>query len=182
MKVCWVLGPGAAQHQDQAESMRVVAPIWGSHVTWRTFNTDNVICNNLGQARELLQRAFQAVCNFYTHKDNYLGLGRPNGVKLYEGQFDPTITEGDELIACHLVAGKHDIVLLIGFDLSEPKSSDKLEQHRALAWLRAMTKVIQESPNTQWVLVDSSMEPTKKLRKLPNFTCDKMSNVIQLLV
>ena len=45
------------------DSIKDVAPTWGSWKTWRSYATDNVVCHDLGHARELLQRSLQSTCN-----------------------------------------------------------------------------------------------------------------------
>lgn len=183
MKVCWVLGSDADHHVDKVASIKATAPVWGSHATWREFETDNVICNDLPTAINLLKRAFQAVCNFYVPKDRYVDLGRPNGVKMYDGGFTVEMPNKDEIIALHLVAPHNDIVLLLGFDLSNRDFGDnKLVKHQWTNYLLAVKTVISEHPNTQWVAIDQISDIHTDIKNLPNFTCDKIENVVHLLV
>jgi hypothetical protein len=183
MKVCWVLGQDFNLHIDKAKSIKAIAPIWGSHKTWRDFETDNVICNELPVAVGLLNRAFQAVCNFYVPKERYVDLGRPSGVKMYDGGFNVEMFSKDEIIALHLVAPNNDIVLLLGFNLANRDFSDnKLLKHQWTNYLLAVKTVIAQHPNTQWVAIDQISDIHPDIKNLPNFTCDKIENVVHLLV
>lgn len=183
MKVCWVLGEDFQSHADKAKSIKAVAPIWGSHKTWREFETDNVICNELPIAIGLLNRAFQAVCNFYVPKERYVDLGRPNGVKMYDGGFNVEMFNKDEIIALHLVAPNNDIVLLLGFNLAPRDWGDyKIAKHQWTNYLLAVKTVIAQHPDTQWVAIDQISDIHPDIKNLPNFTCDKIENVVHLLV
>jgi hypothetical protein len=183
MRTCWVLGGEFDSHLDKVESIKAVAPVWGSHYSWREFGTDNVICHDLPIAINLLKRAFQAVCNFYVPKDRYIDLGRPNGVKMYDGSFSGEMFHKDEIIALHLVASQNDIVLLLGFNLAHRDFGDnKLGKHQWTNYLLAVKTVIANNPNTQWVAIDQISDIHPDIKNLTNFTCDKIENVVHLLV
>lgn len=183
MKVCWVLGSDADRHVDKATSIKAVAPIWGGHNTWKEFETDNVVCHDLPTAILLLKRAFQAVCNFYVPKERYIDLGRPSGIKMYDGGFNVEMFNKDQIIALHLVAPNNDIVLLLGFDLAQKDFGDnKASKHQWTNYLLAIKTVITNNPNTQWVAIDQISDIHPDIKNLPNFTCDKIENVVHLLV
>lgn len=183
MRVNWVV---TAEYQldpvVDLERVRGIGPIWGSWKTWRSCATDNVICHSPAKARELLDRAFQAVCNFYVPRGAYEFLKRPVGVKLYEGEFLHDTDSIEDIIALHLAAASSDIILMLGFDLTEIQSTeDRLANHRAFNRHGLIRSVIGASPSVQWVAVDHQSEMDRSYRELPNLTCDTMKNALQLL-
>lgn len=184
MRINWVFA--ASCEIDPTVDINLVKNIgatWGSWKSWRSCETDNVVCNDLAKAKELLKRAFQAVCNFYVPRGYYEDLGRPVGLKLYDGQFAEQVNDIEDIISLHLVAGISDIVLLKGFDLRKPvPTNDRFEQHKIQNRLGMIRSVTQKYPEVQWVLVDHPGELDKGFQNLPNLTCDKLENVIQLLV
>jgi hypothetical protein len=86
------------------KQIKSVGPVWGSWQTWRGCNTDNVICHQQQKSRELLDRAFQAVCNFYVPRSLYEPLGRPVGVRFYDGDFDQELDHIEDIVAMHLAS------------------------------------------------------------------------------
>ena len=166
------------------DRIKTIGPSWGSWRTWRSCSTDNVICHDLGKSRELLQRAFQAVCNFYVPKKYYESLSRPIGIKLYDGDFDLETDNIEDIIALHLAAQSSDIILLLGFDLKTPilPDDDRFAWHKILNRHGLIRSVINNNPNTQWVAVDHTNDLDLAYQTLTNLTCDQMENVIQLLV
>lgn len=183
MRICWVfasdytLDPGV-----DADQIKNIGSTWGGWKTWRPCATDNVICDDLPKARELLKRAFQAVCNFYIPRRYYQDLGRPMGLKFYDGTFDLEMDDPEDVIALHLVAKSSDIVLLAGFDLGRPvPKPDRFETHKIQNRLGMIRTVIQDNPTVQWVLIDHEGDLDKAFREIPNLTCDSMGNALQLL-
>ena len=88
----------------------------------------------------------------------------------------------EEIVALHLTAGISDIVLLLGFDLSEAKPlSDRLEQHRATNYRNLIRQAMKDHAQTQWVLVDHPQPIGKDFGELVNLTQDSMDNVIGML-
>lgn len=183
MKISWVVAAGYQLDPTvSSEQVKSVGPVWGSWQTWRGCNTDNVICHRQIKCRELLDRAFQAVCNFHLPRSLYEPLGRPVGVKLYDGDFSPEVDDIEDIVALHLAAAQSDIVLLLGFDWVMPKDvTDRLARHKLTNRHGLMRGVIDGSPNVQWVAVDST-EMDKSYRSLPNLTSDSFQNVLQLLI
>jgi hypothetical protein len=183
MRINWVI---AADYQidptvDVAE-IKKIGPTWGSWKTWRSCEIDNVICDDLGKSRELLKRAFQAVCNFYVPRRYYQDLGRPVGAKLYDGEFTEQVDDIEDIVALHLAAGISDIVLLVGFDVAQPAAiNDKFERHKVQNRLGLIRSIFLQNTNTQWVLVDHPGPIGKGFRDISNLTCDKFQNIIQLL-
>jgi hypothetical protein len=150
-------------------------------MTWRSCQTDNVICNDPVKANELVKRNFQNTCNFYIPNSVFQQLGRPEGVRLYEGAFSHDVEHQDEIVAVHLVTGASDIVLLLGFDLTaHAPNPDRLEEHRAQNYRGLIRQAIKDNEHIQWVLVDHPGEIGKDMI-LDNLTTDTMSNVLKLL-
>lgn len=180
MRTCWIIADDFAATHVDPEEIKKIAPIWGSWRTWRAWGTDNVICHDATKAQELIQRAFQAVCNFYTANKNFVDLGRPLRVNLYEGDFPGELDHPEEIIAMHLVAEQNDLVLLLGFDLTDKQSDDKFENHKRLNYINAFRATLNTYPETQWVLIDHPGVVTKKIT-LSNLTKDSFDSVIALL-
>jgi len=184
MRINWIF---AADYQIDptidTQQIKNIGATWGSWKTWRSCQTDNVICDDLSKGRELLKRAFQAVCNFHVPRRYYQDLGRPVGTRLYDGVFAEQVDDIEDIIALHLVLDISDIVLLTGFDLRKPTpTSDRFEQHKIQNRLGLIRSVIQNYPEVQWVLVDHPGELDKGFQNIANLTCDQFQNVIQLLV
>jgi hypothetical protein len=109
-------------------------------------------------------------------------LDRPQGVRLYEGEFVHDLDDHEDIVALHLTAGISDIVLLLGFDLAEADLPvDRLQRHRALNYRNLVRQAIKDNPNTQWVLVDHLQPIGKDFGELVNLTQDSMDNVIGML-
>ena len=183
MKMSWVV---ATDYQFDAtvniEQIKSVGPIWGSWQTWRGCSTDNVICNQQKKSRELLDRAFQAVCNFYVPRSLYEILGRPIGAKLYDGNFNQELDEIEDIVAMHLAANDSEIVLLLGFKWVIPQNvQDRFEQHKLTNRHGLMRSCIAGANQIQWVAIDCA-EMDKSYQSLPNLTRDSLANVLQLLL
>jgi hypothetical protein len=183
MRINWIFADDLVLDPTiDVDQIKNIGATWGSWRTWRGCGTDNVLCHDLGRATELLGRAFQAVCNFHVPKKHYQDLGRPLGVKLYDGDFDIEVDHVEEIVAMHLVSVVSDIVLMMGFDLGTPTASpDRFVTHKITNYHGLVHSRIKGSPDVQWVLVDHAQDLAKSYQSLPNLTCDKMSNVLQLL-
>jgi hypothetical protein len=183
MNISWVLADSAVPDPalDPAD-LKHIGALWGSWRTWRAWQTDNVICHDMTKTAELLKRNFQVNCNFYIPSSVYTNRGRPPDVKLYEGKFVHDVDRQEEIVALHLAASINDIVLLLGFDFTEPvKIQDQLLEHRAHHYRSLAKKVIQDNTQTQWVLVDHPGKIMQNWHMLGNITCDTLSNVLTLL-
>ena len=183
MRVNWVI---AAGHQIDPgldlDQLKNIGPSWGSWKTWRSCSTDNVICHDLAKSKELVSRAFQAVCNFHVPRSFFQDLGRPMGLKLYDGDYKQQVESIEDIIAMHFAAANSDIVLMLGFDLSKPHTTeDRFEQHRITNYHGLIRSTIANAPETQWVAVDHTQSLDKAYQNLPNLTCDQMENVLKLL-
>lgn len=165
------------------ERIKSIGSTWGSWRTWRSCGTDNVICHDSAKAHDLVKRAFQAVCNLYVPKKQYQELGRPVGIKLYEGDFDHELDHAEDIITLHIVSGISDIVLMAGYDLGPiQESSDKFEKHKLTNYHGMIRSLISQNDTVQYVLVDHAKNLDKAYQNLSNLTCDKMANVLKLLV
>ena len=185
MRINWVLAADFEAPSDlSSDSLKTVGPTWGSHKTWRSLGTDNVGCHDLERARQLIDRAFQAVCNFYLPKKFYVDLGRPIGVKLYEGDFEPEVKDIEDIVCLHLAAKTSDLVLLMGFDFSLSETvTDRLKLHQMRHRHGLMRSVIVNNPEVQWVLLnDDGSKIDKSYQDITNLTCDTLQNALKLLV
>jgi len=162
--------------------LKSVGSFWGSWRTWRACQTDNVICHAGVQARDLINKQFPSVCNFYVSNAVLEALHSPKQVFGYGGEFSHEVHEQDEIVAMHLAAGASDIVLLLGFDWTVkpmPKDADKkLLRHNYINLIR---EAIAGNAQTQWVLIDHVGEIMPELAMLPNLTRDTMVNVFDML-
>lgn len=183
MRVNWAVATGySIDPAVNLDHIKSAGPIWGSWQTWRSCATDNVICHSGAKARELLDRAFQAVCNFYVPRTEYEFLQRPIGVKLYEGEYHQEVDDIEDIVALHLCAAASDIVLMLGYDLGTmPDLQDKLAKHRMVNRHGLIHSIIKGSGQTQWVMIDNQIDLDQAYQNLPNLTCDTMASVLQLL-
>lgn len=183
MNIAWVLSDSTTFGPEiEIERLKRLGSFWGSWRTWRGCETDNVICNDLDKAGELIKRNFQAECNFYIPNSNYQILQRPVGVRLYEGAFTQEVDHREEIVAMHLAATTNDIVLLLGFNWAEPvKQTNKLAEHRANAYRYLVRQAIADNSHVQWVLVDHTDQIMKDLANLENLTTDSMDSVLALV-
>ncbi len=185
MNISWVFAENySLDPAIDLDRIKNTGPTWGSWRTWRSCGTDNVICHDINKTRELLKRAFQAVCNFHIPKSHFETLIKPLGVRLYDGEFNQETTGIEDIIAMHLAAQNSDIVLLVGFNLATPELSedDRFQRHQILNRHGLIRGAISNYAQTQWVVVDHSADLDKAYQSLTNLTCDQMENVIQLLV
>lgn len=181
MNIAWVLADTCVIDPTvDIGSLKEIGPIWGSWRTWRSCQTDNVICHELTKAQDLLNRNFQNSCNFYIPNSAWTTLDRPDRVNLYEGAFVDEF-QPEEIIAMHLAASTNDIVLLLGFDWTErAKNPNRLEEHKFQAYRSLVSHAIADNLATQWVLVDHSEPVMKMFSKLENLTTDTMENCLRL--
>jgi len=183
VRISWVVAAGhSLDPAVDVERMKSVGPVWGSWRTWRSCGTDNVICHQQQKGRELLDRAFQAVCNFYLPRSLYEPLSRPVGVRLYDGDFDREVDDIEDIVALHLAGANSDIVLILGFDWTLPDDvTDRFERHKITNRHGLMRSAISNMNTTQWVAIDCA-NMHKSYQNLSNLTCDSWQNALQLLV
>lgn len=180
MNINWVLA-NTVQIDPAIDINRLkeVGSFWGGWRTWRSCQTDNVVCHDMAKAKELIDRSFQTACNFYIPNSVYVALDRPVGVKLYQGDFVHDVENHEDIVAMHLATTNSDIVLLMGYDFGpQPKLEDKLAEHRAHNYRSLTRQVIVDYPNVQWVVIDHPGEFREDLRSLPNLGKDTLNNIL----
>ena len=178
MNISWVVTP---QYQTDAD-IKAIGPVWGSDMTWRMFNTDNVVCFDFRRASDLIARNFHHQCNFYIPEKFYSDLDRPPFVNLVGGGFSIEVDHKEEVVSAHLVSETCDIVLLGGFDLSSDFNNlETYEEYRIKNFLNSMQRVIESSKQTQWVLLDHVKPVDERFTNLDNFTQDTTDSVMSLL-
>jgi hypothetical protein len=180
MNINWVLSDNLVlDPMVTVDQLKELGSFWGSWRTWRSYQTDNVVCHAMSKAQELIHRKFHQHCNFYIPNSLYVDLDRPQGVRLYEGNFVHDIDNQEEIVSMHLAAGLCDIVLLLGFDFQKkPKNSDRLLEHRAHAYRELVYQVIKNNPTVQWVIIDHPGELREEMSLLENITLDSLSNIL----
>lgn len=183
VRINWIFGADWTPRPDiDMDRVRDIAPSWGSWRSWRACSTDNVICHDPVQARRLLDRAAQAICNFYIPRNQFLEIGRPKGVRLYDGEYLAEAQDLEDIIAMHLVVANSDIILLAGINLASPTMpTDPMAQHRLRNRMGLIRGAIANHPQIQWVLVDHPEYPDPAFLDLANLTRDTMENVLKLL-
>jgi hypothetical protein len=182
MNIAWVIASGYAfDPKVNIGDVKAVGPVWGSWKVWRNCSVDNVICDDLPKAKELLSRAFQAVCNFYLPRRHYQDLNRPQGAHWYDGEFKQDTHEIDDIIAMHLSSTVNDIILLLGFDLSITTDiTDPMEKHRIRNRLGLIRQVIVDRSDVQWVFLDHPKNLDPAFSDVANITRDNFSNALKL--
>lgn len=178
MNIVWIVGddftPGVGV-APAVEKMKEVGPIWGTPTSWRKCNNDNVVCTDADESSRLIKRAFHAVCNFHVPVSHFAGLGRPKGVKLFEGEIPKQFSKHSLATVFHLVAPLADVVLVIGvpFETTEPKSNDALFQ-------AAVKKVITHYDKVQWVILDHFSTVSDEITSCPNVWLESSANLSTL--
>jgi len=182
MKISWVLADSVVLDPTQDITiLKNVGAFWGSWRTWRSCQTDNVICHAQSKAVELLRRNFQNYCNFYIPNSVYQSIDCPEGVKLYQGDFVHDVIQQEEIVAVHLAATTSDIVLLLGFDLTELSPNlDRLKTHQALHHRNLISQAIKDYQQVQWVVIDHAGPLDPNLTNLPNISTDSLQSVLAL--
>lgn len=180
MRISWVITETANLNPAiDITELKNIGPFWGSWKTWRSWATDNVICHDVSQARELVGRNFQARCNLHLPSAAYQELDRPANVQLYQGEFHQLIDHPDDIVSMHLASGNSDIVIMFGFDLADKNlDHDKLAKHKWVSYQRYAQQIITDSKAVQWVLLDHNTEISKELKKVPNLQFDTLDNVL----
>lgn len=181
MRVCWVVADDFSDPFIESKILKDIGPVWGSWRTRRSWNTDNVLCHDLSSAKDLIQKDFQSTCNFYIPKKYHPDLGRPAGVRLYEGDFFGEMDHPEEIIAMHLVAGNNDLVLLLGFDITKNNTIEHTQKQKNLNYQNAFRATLNTYPEVQWVLIDHPGKLGESFGSISNITCDNFDNVLKLL-
>lgn len=176
MRVTWVVNDDYDPDTTiGSHRMKEIGSIWGTSKSWRKCSTDNVVCVEPTVAADLVKRAFQAVCNLYVPSTIFADIGRPKGVKVFEGALESGTARKSLVAALNLTAPLSDTVLLAGFQIGEPQTdADRL-------FLSSLKKVISKYSTVQWVALDTTDSPAAVLSGLPNLWFDTSENVIALL-
>ena len=184
VRVSWVLAASVVNRRDWGrypELMKSIAPIWGSWKTWLDFSTDNVVCHDLDKSRELINKAFHAVCNFHVYREHHEQLGQPTRVQVYDGSYHVMIPDIEDVVSMHLAASRSDMVLLLGFDFARIMASSDTEQDKLMRDRKGLLRGVVTNTNVQWVAIDHDTVPDPAFTNLSNFTRDTMDNVLRLL-
>lgn len=183
MNISWIFADGYQLDPTvSSDQIKNVGPAWGSWRTWRSCATDNVICYDSVKAQELIERSFQTHCNFFIPEEIFISLGRPSGVRCFGGQAQHNLDHIEDIVALHLGSTDADVCLLMGFDFGiMPDIPDRFERHKLMNYRGLAKSIVNNRPQTQWVLVDHSGDLDPAFTELPNLTCDTFKNVLQLL-
>jgi len=177
MKVNWIIGKEMHTAITDSDMMKNIAPIWGSYTTWKKYKTDNSICNELSNAKDLIARAFHAISNLYVPETNFVDLGRPVGLKLFGGKFtQEDFKFKDDIVALWLASHDADIVLMLGFDL---RSTDDTVRK---GYYMSIMQIIKEHKDVQFVLVDYNIDLSDIFNDLDNLQQDSLEAVQELLI
>lgn len=182
MNITWVLSDDAELDPTQPiDALKRVGPLWGSWRGWRAHQTDNVICHDQAKAAELIKREFQRRCNFYIPNAVYAALSMPAGVRVYAGEFVHDVVRQEEIVALHLAATTSDVVLLLGWDLTELVSdTDRLRASQARHHRNLIRQAMVDYAQVQWVVIDHAQPIDPSLTRLSNFTQDSMATALSL--
>jgi cellulose biosynthesis protein BcsQ len=184
VNINWVLADNLSLAPGiDLDRLKNAGSFWGSWRTWRAYTTDNVICHDRDKAKDLIKRNFQTECNLYVPNSSYALFGRPQGVRVYEGDFmGHDVDNQDELVAMYLAATTCDIVLLLGFDwLAQEPKEDKIEELRARNYRGLVERAIKSQSDVQWVVIDHPGELRPELANLDNVSTDTLDNVLAFL-
>ena len=183
MNINWVVATGyQIDPVVDITDLKNIGPVWGSWSTWRSCGTDNVVCHELGKARELVQREFQKNCNFYTQEHHHQELGRPTGVKYYGGKFDQEVDYIEDIVSLHLAAAASEIVLMVGFVFPPiGEIPDRFELHKLRNRYGLVRSLVTNNPGIQFVMIDHPKQLEKTYQNIANLTRDTLGNVLQLL-
>lgn len=175
MNINWVLGNSVSLPANvDITQLKNIGSLWGGWQTWRICQTDNVICHDPVQAQLLIDTGFATKCNLYIPQALYETQDRSQGIMAYGGEFSHSVDNKEEIIAMHLASTVSDVILLLGFNWSAPETESQQHRHGMIY------HVIQSTPKTQWVMIDSGTAPPE-LTKLANFSQDTLTNVFELL-
>lgn len=180
MKITWVLADTAEINPAiEIERLKSIGPLWGGWRTWRSYNTDNVVCHSEEDTRSLISKNFHLRCNMYLPEEVYQNVDRPTNVKLYQGKFHELVDHPDEIVSMHLASTSSNIVLLIGFDLA-PRNldHDRLAKHKWHNYVQYFLHIIKANLDVQWVVLDHPSSIEKVLQGLPNLQFDNLDNVL----
>jgi hypothetical protein len=182
MKIGWALSEQIGRKITNIDTLKNVAPTWGSCSIYNDYQVDNIICNDIKQAERLIQHNVQDRVNFYMPYNNFSTLGNPPNIKTFQGVFvDGNINFKDDIVTMNVVTGTYDIILLLGFKFTKPKPKDNnLVQHKQLAYLHNIKTIIESNQDKQFVLVNYKGKLSKDFDKIENLSRDSLTNVLEL--
>lgn len=176
MNINWVLSNNVSLPATvDIVQLKNIGSLWGGWQTWRSCQTDNVICYDATQAQLLIDTGFATKCNLYIPQALHQTLENPLGILSYGGEFSHDVDNKEEIIAMHLASTASDVVLLLGFNWTTPTTESQRHSHGM------MYHVIQSTPKIQWVMINPPSTVPSELTKLGNFSTDTLSNVFKLL-
>lgn len=172
MNVVWVVSDDYLLDPTvDLTALKDIGSFWGGWRTWRACNTDNVVCYDRPKARELVKNKFNTTCNLYIPEAVYTELNKPPGVRAFGSEFQHEVKQADAIVSLFLAASSADLVLLLGFDLTEEDTHDVGYIHQAIL----------SYPDVQFVLIDHPEHPVPKIAQLDNMTRDSMVAVLHML-
>lgn len=181
-KISWAFSDSIDLDPTQSiEHLKNIGPIWGSWRTWRSCQTDNVLCHDQVKAADLVRRNFQNSCNFYLPESVHAVLDRPQGIRTYAGEFVHDVVRQEEIVMLHLAASTSDIVLLMGWNFGELEpDNDLVKANQARHHRNLVRQAFKTYNQTQWVIVDHTHAIDPNLIACPNVVTDSLDNILTL--
>ena len=181
-KISWVLADSTVLDPAyDINDFKRLGAFWGSWQIWRSCQIDNVICHDQTKVAELTKRQFQTRCNFYIPDSAYANLDRPDGVKVYAGEFVHDVIRQEEIVALHLAATTSDIVLLFGWNFTELKPDpDRLVANQQLHHRNMVRQAFITYNQVTWVIVDHPEDIDPNIANLENVVTDTLNTVLEL--
>lgn len=184
MNVNWVISASVATRhdwRDYPQKMKSIGPIWGSWRTWMDFGTDNAVCHDAVRSSELINRAFHAVTNLYVYRRHAQDLGNIRSLHLYDGDYDHSCLDIEDIVSLHLAAMRSDMILMLGFDFGRIESNPDPDLQQQMVNQKGLMRGLMANSDAQWVAIDHDVTPDPAFANLANFTRDTMENVLRLL-
>jgi hypothetical protein len=183
-KISWVLADTTVfDPAENLDELKRLGAFWGSWNIWRSCQIDNVVCHDQSKASELIKRNFQTRCNFYVPDSVYISLERPEGVKVYAGEFVHDVIRQEEIVALHLAATTSDIVLLYGWNLAKldlETESDRLHANYLTHHRNMVRQAFVTYNQVTWVVVDHPEPLDPNIAQLENIVTDSLTTVLEL--
>lgn len=174
MNIAWVLAEHAVLPSSlTGNGLNSAAPVWSSWRHVRGYQVDNAVCYNMSVAQRLIDQGWHQLCNLYV-PDNVKHKNPTSQVSAFAGSFDLNIPSQDDIVCAHLAAAQSNVVLLLGFDLDRSTTEKQ-------TYVDLIYAVMESYPTVQWVMIDPIGKPESRFFELPNFTCDSIQNVLNLL-
>jgi len=183
VKIGWALSEQIGKKVVDVNTLKEVAPTWGSCSIYNVYNVDNLICNDIKQAERLIKHNVPNDVNFYMPFEDYNTLGKPMNIKTFQGTFkDPNVNFKDDIVTMNIVSNMYDIILLLGFKFTKPKpKAEQLDKHRQLAYLYNIKTIIETNGDKQFVLVNYRGKLSNEFNSIENLSRDSLSNVLELV-